>query len=111
MNTVITGTIHEGNFESLKQIMRDQSSCKRYAYQRIHKDALKGNDIKIACKPLYMNKLNQKYISDVVLGIQRLITNILFLAKKELEETYFRANVNFLNLFRSGKDSLGIYRF
>jgi IS605 OrfB family transposase len=67
MKTVITGTIHEGDFESLKQVMRDQSSCKRYAYQRIHKDGLKGNDIKVACKPLYMDKLNQRYIADAVL--------------------------------------------
>lgn len=67
MKTVITGTIHEGDFESLKQIMRDQSSCKRYAYQRIHKDNLKGNDIKVACKPRYMDVLNQRYIADAVL--------------------------------------------
>lgn len=70
MKTVITGTIHEGDFESLKQLMRDQSSCKRYAYQRIHKETLKGNDIKIACKPLYMGKLNQRYIADAVLKAQ-----------------------------------------
>jgi IS605 OrfB family transposase len=70
MKTVITGTIHEGDFEFLKQIMRDQSSCKRYAYQRIHKDNLKGNDIKVACKPLYMDKLNQRYIADAVLRAQ-----------------------------------------
>lgn len=73
MKIIITGTIHtihEGDFESLKQIMRDQSSCKRYAYQRIHKDALKGNDIKVACKPLYMDKLNQRYIADAVLRAQ-----------------------------------------
>ncbi len=57
MKTVITGTIHQGNFEALKQIMRDQSSCLRYAYQRIHKDNLTGNnDVVKACKPVYMDK-------------------------------------------------------
>ena len=67
MKTIITGTIHQGNFEALKQIMRDQSSCRRYAYQRIHKDDLIGNDVIKACKPLYMDKLNQRYIADAVL--------------------------------------------
>jgi len=48
--------------------MRDQSSCRRYAYQRIHKDGItKANDVVKACKPLYMNKLNQRYIQDAVL--------------------------------------------
>lgn len=70
MKIVITGTVHDGNFESLKQLMRDQSSCKRYSYQRIYKDKLKGNDIKVACKPLYMDKLNQRYIADAVLRAQ-----------------------------------------
>jgi len=43
---VITGTIHAGDFETLKQLMRDWSSCMRYAYQRIHK--LAGRGLKIA---------------------------------------------------------------
>jgi len=68
MNKVITGTIHQGDFNALKQIMRDQSSCRRYAYQRIHKDGLsKSNDVVKACKPLYMGRLNQRYIADAVL--------------------------------------------
>jgi len=65
---VINGTIHEGDFNTLKQIMRDWSSCVRYAYQRVHKDGLTyGNDVVKACKPLYMPKLNQRYIQDAVL--------------------------------------------
>jgi IS605 OrfB family transposase len=67
MKKVITGTIHQGNFEALKQIMRDQSSCRRHAYQRIHKDNLIGNDIVKICKLIYMDKLNQRYIQDAVL--------------------------------------------
>lgn len=35
MRTTIVGTIHGGDFDSLKQLMRDQTSCVRYAYQRI----------------------------------------------------------------------------
>jgi IS605 OrfB family transposase len=65
---VINGTIHEGDFDTLKQIMRDWSSCVRYSYQRVHKDGLTyGNDVVKACKPLYMPKLNQRYIQDAVL--------------------------------------------
>jgi hypothetical protein len=68
VNKVITGTIHQGDFNSLKQIMRDQSSCRRYAYQRIHKDDLsKANDVVKACKPMYIDRLNQRYIQDAVL--------------------------------------------
>ena len=64
---VITGTIHQGDFESLKQLMQNQQSCIRYAYNRIHKDGLtRANDVVKACKPLYMLKLNQ-YIQDAVL--------------------------------------------
>ena len=68
MQKVITGTIHQGDFQALLQLMRDQSSCRRYAYQRIHKDGLtKANDVVKACKPRYMDKLNQRYIQDAVL--------------------------------------------
>lgn len=68
MKTVITGTIHQGNFQALKQIMRDWSSCVRYAYQRIHRDSITvSNDIVKSCKPFYMNRLNQRYIQDAVL--------------------------------------------
>ena len=68
MQKVITGTIHQGDFQALTQLMRDQSSCRRYAYQRIHKDGLtKANDVVKACKTQYMDKLNQRYIQDAVL--------------------------------------------
>ena len=83
MQTVITGIIHQGDFEALNQLMRDWSSCMRYAYQRIHKDGLKGNDAVKACKPLYMTKLNQRYIQDAVLkakGIDK--EHVIFGGKK-----------------------------
>ena len=68
MQKVITGTIHQGDLSALKQLMRDQRSCSRYAYQQIHQEGLtKANDIVKACKPLYMPKLNQRYIQDAVL--------------------------------------------
>jgi IS605 OrfB family transposase len=83
MNKVITGTIHLGDFETLKHLMRDWTSCMRYAYQRIHKDGLKGNDVVKASKPLYMTKLNQRYIQDAVLkakGIDK--EHVIFGGKK-----------------------------
>ena len=68
MKTIITGTIHNGNFEALKNIIRDWSSCVRYAYQRIHKNKISiFNDIVKSCKPFYMSRLNQRYIQDAVL--------------------------------------------
>jgi len=68
MLKVITGTIHVGDFKPLLQLMHDQRSCTRFAYQRIYKDKLvKANDVVKACKPLYMKKLNQRYIQDAVL--------------------------------------------
>jgi predicted transposase len=70
MKTIIPATIHNGNQEALKQLMRDWSSCVRYAYQRIHRDGLAGNAIKISCKTVYMDKLNQRYIADAVLKAQ-----------------------------------------
>ena len=66
MKVTIPGTIHQGDFEALDQLMRDGTSCARYAYQRIHKDKLSGNDVVKACKPIYMSKLNQRYIADAV---------------------------------------------
>jgi IS605 OrfB family transposase len=67
MHKTIPGTIHNGDFEALRQLMTDWSSCVRYAYQRTHKDGLIGNDVVRACKFLYMSKLNQRYIADAVL--------------------------------------------
>lgn len=74
MKTVITGTIHQGDFEALKQLMRDWSSCMRYAYQRIHRDGLSvSNDIVKSCKPFYMSRLNHRYIQDAVLKAKAII--------------------------------------
>jgi len=70
MKTIIPGTIHQGNIIVLKQLMRDWSSCIRFAYQRIHREGLTGNAIKVACKPVYMTKLNQRYIADAVMKAQ-----------------------------------------
>jgi hypothetical protein len=50
----------------IKRLMLHWGSCKRSAYQAIHKHNLKGNDVKIYCKKNYMLLLNGRYISDAV---------------------------------------------
>jgi IS605 OrfB family transposase len=50
----------------IKELMIHWGSCKRAAYQAIHKQGLKGNDIKIYCKKNYMALLNGRYVSDAV---------------------------------------------
>jgi len=83
MHVIIPATIHQGNFVALKQLMRDWGSCARYAYQRTHKDGLTGNAIKVACKPLYMKKLNQRYIADAVFKTQEIKKDhVIFGGKK-----------------------------
>jgi hypothetical protein len=84
MRINIPGTIHQGDFEALDQLMRDWSSCKIYAYQRTNKDKLSGNDVKKACKPIYMSKLNQRYIADAVLEAQKIQNNFVIFGGKKL---------------------------
>ena len=50
----------------VKELMLYWGSCKRAAYQAIHKRELKGNDIKVYCKKNYMSLLNQRYVADAV---------------------------------------------
>jgi IS605 OrfB family transposase len=50
----------------LKSLMLHWGSCKRAAYQAIHKHGLKNNEIKIYCKKNYMPLLSQRYIADAV---------------------------------------------
>ena len=50
----------------LKRLMLNWCSCKRAAYQAIHKFHLTGNDIKLYCKKDYMESLNQRYVADAV---------------------------------------------
>jgi IS605 OrfB family transposase len=67
VRSVIPGTIHCEDFTIIDQMMRDYSSCLRFAYNRLLKDGLeKKNDVVKACKPKYMAKLNQRYIQSAV---------------------------------------------
>ena len=87
MHVIIPGTIRQGNSVVLKQLMRDWSSCVRYAYQRIHRDGLTGNAIKVACKLFYMKKLNQRYIADAVLKAQAIKKDhVIFGGKKRWKD-------------------------
>jgi IS605 OrfB family transposase len=74
MRTIITGTIHQGDFKALNQIMRDFSSCIRFAFQRIKKDKIVDKDqLRNICKIKYNEKMNSRYIADAVL--KAIITN------------------------------------
>jgi IS605 OrfB family transposase len=48
------------------ELMRLQCSARRSAYQAIHKHGLEDNDVKVYVKKNYMEKLNQRYVSDAV---------------------------------------------
>jgi len=50
----------------IKELMLHWGSCRRSAYQAIHKQGFTGNDIKIYCKKNYMSLLNQRYVADAV---------------------------------------------
>ena len=54
------------SIKCLKRLMVNWGSCKRAAYQAIHKFHLTGNDIKLYCKKDYMESLNQRYVADAV---------------------------------------------
>jgi len=55
-----------GAIKALKGLMLHWGSCRRSAYQAIHKHGLHGNDVKIHCKKNYMEALNQRYVADAV---------------------------------------------
>jgi len=52
--------------EIVLNLMREQCSAIRSAYQAIHKHGLKRNDIKDYVKRNYMESLNQRYVADAV---------------------------------------------
>lgn len=55
------------SIKAVKALMLHWGSCKRSAYQAIHKFNLTGNDVKLYCKKNYMESLNQRYVADAVL--------------------------------------------
>jgi len=59
-----TAWFDKDNLALVKQLMLNQSSATRSAYQAIHKLNLKNNDVKKYVKKNYMGLLNQRYISD-----------------------------------------------
>jgi IS605 OrfB family transposase len=69
MRIVAHGIVYFKNpsvIKSIKTLMLNWSSCRRSAYQAIHKYKLVGNLIKIYCKKNYMSLLNQRYVADAV---------------------------------------------
>jgi IS605 OrfB family transposase len=67
MRIIAHGIVYFQNPEDrnrVKELMQAWSSCRRSAYQAIHKHGLQGNDIKVYCKKNYMKSLNQRYVAD-----------------------------------------------
>jgi IS605 OrfB family transposase len=70
------------------------SSCKRSAYQAIHKQKLKGNDIKIYCKKNYMFLLNGRYISDAVTEASKINQEHAFFGGKRLWNKFLKGSIS-----------------
>ena len=73
MRQVIHGEIYYPMSEDKDRIldmMHDYCSAKRFAFQRIKKNDFSGNELKNSLKPLYMIKLNQRYIADACVEAQ-----------------------------------------
>lgn len=90
MIQVIHGEIWSEDFTKLERLMRDYSSCVRFAYCRFYKDHMEFNDARKACKAKYPT-LNTRQVSDAVMQAQALHTRhkdekIIFGGRKAWEE-------------------------
>ena len=73
MRKVIHGIAYFEDKNKILQLMKNFCSCKRSAYQAIHKNKLSGNDVKKYCKRNYMPLLNQCYIADAAIEASKII--------------------------------------
>lgn len=78
----------------LKRIMFHQSSCKRSAYQAIHKQYLTGNNIKIYCKTHYMPLLNQRYVADAVSEALKIKQKHVLFGGKRLWDKFLKGSIS-----------------
>ena len=94
MRKVIHGIVYFEDSPRVLQLMKNFCSCKRSAYQAIHKHKLSGNAIKKHCKKDYMPLLNQRYIADAAVE-----------AGKTIKEHALFGNRKLWKEFQSGKIS------
>ena len=77
----------------IKELMINWCSCKRAAYQAIHKHELTGNDIKIYCKKNFMSLLNQ-YVSDAVTEAAKINQEHALFGGKKLWNRFLKGSIS-----------------
>lgn len=82
------------SIKSLKTLMLNWSSCKRAAYQAIHKFNLTGNDIKLYCKKDYMESLNQRYVADAVTEASKVTQEHALFGGKKLWNRFIKGTIS-----------------
>ena len=78
----------------IKELMTYWGSCKRSAYQAIHKLNLTGNDIKIYCKKNYMTLLNGRYVSDAVTEASKINQEHALFGGKKLWNKFLKGTIS-----------------
>jgi IS605 OrfB family transposase len=78
----------------VKKLMLNWGSCRRAAYQAIHKQGLKGNDIKIYCKKNYMSLLNGRYVSDAVTEASKINQEHSLFGGKKLWVKFIKGSIS-----------------
>ena len=79
---------------SVKKLMTHWGSCRRAAYQAIHKHKLTGNDIKIYCKKNYMPLLNQRYVADAVSEASKINQEHALFGGKKLWNRFIKGTIS-----------------
>jgi IS605 OrfB family transposase len=78
----------------IKELMTHWGSCKRAAYQAIHMQELKGNDVKIYCKKNYMSLLNGRYVSDAVTEASKINQEHALFGGKKLWNRFIKGSIS-----------------
>ena len=82
------------SIKCLKRLMLNLGSCKRAAYQAIHKFKLTGNDIKVYCKKDYMEPLNQRYVADAVSEASKVTQEYALFGGKKLWNKFIKGSIS-----------------
>ena len=84
MRKVVHGIVYFEDKRRVLQLMKNFCSCKRSAYQAIHKHELSGNDVKKHCKKNYMPLLNQRYIADAAVEASKTVKEHALFGNRKL---------------------------
>ena len=97
MRIVAHGLVYFKDPASIKclgRLMLNWGSCKRAAYQAIHKFDLTGNDIKLYCKKDYMESLNQRYVADAVTEASKVTQEHALFGGKKLWHKFLKGSIS-----------------